>query len=131
MRKGVYTSMLATFSALAEPSRLAIVDLLRGGAQPVGAICDRLRLSQPQVSKHLRVLRDAGLVEAHPRAQQRLYALRREPLRDLDAWLEQFRALWDERLGNLERYLKATPNADARLAESQQPPLVSARTGGL
>jgi DNA-binding transcriptional ArsR family regulator len=123
--------MLNTFSALAEPSRLAIVDLLRAGAQPVGAIGERLRLSQPQVSKHLRVLRDAGLVEAHPRAQQRLYALRREPLRDLDAWLEKFRALWDERLANLERYLEATQGTDVRLEESQKPPLVNTRTSGL
>jgi DNA-binding transcriptional ArsR family regulator len=123
--------MLNTFSALAEPSRLAIVDLLRAGAQPVGAIGERLRLSQPQVSKHLRVLRDAGLVEAHPRAQQRLYALRREPLLDLDAWLEKFRALWDERLANLERYLEATQGTDVRLEESQKPPLVNTRTSGL
>ena len=59
------------------------------------------------------MLRDAGLVEVQPRAQQRLYALRREPLRDLDAWLERFRALWDERLLNLERYLTEMPDDDS------------------
>ncbi len=100
--------MLQTFTALAEPNRLRIIELLRAGPQPVGVIGERLRLYQPQVSKHLRVLRDAGLVDVHPRAQQRLYALRSEPLRDLDTWLEHFRALWDERLSNLERYLVAT-----------------------
>ena len=105
--------MVQTFSALAEPNRLAIVELLRRGPQPVGAIGDRLHLYQVQVSKHLRVLRDAGLVEVHPRAQQRLYALRREPLRDLDVWLERFRALWDERLSNLERYLTEMPDDDS------------------
>jgi DNA-binding transcriptional ArsR family regulator len=97
--------MLQTFTALAEPNRLAIVELLRGGPQPVGAIGDRLKMYQPQVSKHLRVLRDAGLVEVEPRAQQRLYALRQQPLRELDVWLDRFRAMWDERLANLERYL--------------------------
>ena len=105
--------MLQTFSALAEPNRLAIVELLRCGPQPVGAIADRLHLYQAQVSKHLRVLRDARLVDVHPQAQQRLYALRREPLRDLDVWLERFRALWDERLSNLERYLTEMPDDDS------------------
>lgn len=110
--------MLQTFTALAEPNRLAIVELLRRGPQPVGAIGERLHLYQAQVSKHLRVLRDAGLVEVQPRAQQRLYALRREPMRDLDAWLERFRALWDERLLNLERYLSETPDEEPPSSES-------------
>lgn len=100
--------MLHTFSALAEPNRLRIVEFLRAGPQPVGTIGHRLQLQQPQVSKHLRVLREAGLVEVRPRAQQRLYALRPAPLRDLHAWLDHFRALWDERLANLDRYLTAT-----------------------
>ena len=113
IRKPVYTIMLQTFSALAEPNRLAIVELLRRGPQPVGAIGERLHLYQAQVSKHLRVLRDAGLVEVQPRAQQRLYALRREPMRDLDAWLERFRQLWDERLSNLERYLSEMPDDES------------------
>ena len=105
--------MIQTFSALAEPNRLAIVELLRRGPQPVGAIGESLQLYQAQVSKHLRVLRDAGLVEVQPRAQQRVYALRQEPMRDLDAWLERFRALWDERLSKLERYLIEHPEPDA------------------
>lgn len=105
--------MLQTFTALAEPNRLRIVELLRAGPQPVGNIGERLRLQQPQVSKHLRVLRNAGLVDVRPHAQQRVYALRSGPLRDLDAWLERFRALWDERLSNLERYLVEMQQAEA------------------
>lgn len=94
--------MIETFAALGEPSRLRIVELLREGPRPVGAIGAALRLSQPQVSKHLRVLRAARLVEVEPRAQQRLYGLRAKPLRDLNRWLEQSRGLWDERMNQLE-----------------------------
>lgn len=101
----VYLAMLQTLTALAEPNRLAIIDLLRSGPQPVGVIGERLRLGQPQVSKHLKVLRDAGLVAVQPRAQQRVYALHAAPLRALDHWLAPFRAQWDERLSNLEQYL--------------------------
>ena len=93
--------VIETFTALAEPSRLRIVELLLDGARPVGAIGAALRLSQPQVSKHLRVLRAARLVEVEPRAQQRLYGLRAKPLRDLSRWLERSRAVWDERMGQL------------------------------
>jgi DNA-binding transcriptional ArsR family regulator len=111
--------MIETFTALAEPNRLAIVELLRGGAQPVGTIGTRLRMNQPQVSKHLRVLRDARLVEVQPRAQQRLYALRQEPLRELDAWLERFRSLWEERFENLDRYLAEMPDESGSDADAQ------------
>ena len=98
--------MNATLSALAEPNRLQIVDFLRGGPRPVGAIAGELRLRQPQVSKHLRVLSEAGLVEAHPVAQQRIYRLRSEPFQELDAWLESYRRLWDERLDRLDEVLQ-------------------------
>jgi DNA-binding transcriptional ArsR family regulator len=97
--------MLATLTALAEPNRLRIVELLRGKPHAVGAIGDRLGLAQPQVSKHLRVLRAAGLVEVAPRAQQRLYALRAEPFTELDRWLEPYRRYWSDRLDALERHL--------------------------
>ena len=76
--------MLDTFRALAEPSRLRIVELLSGGPLPVGTVVDRLGIRQPQASKHLRVLSEAGLVEVRPIAQQRIYALRPEPLQELD-----------------------------------------------
>ena len=94
-----------TLSALAEPNRLQIVELLRAGPSPVADICARIRLGQPQVSKHLRVLRNAGLVHVRPRGQQRLYALRAAPLRELDAWLERFRDIWGARFDQLDALL--------------------------
>ena len=98
--------MIETFAALAEPNRLRIVELLRAGACPVGEIGERLHLQQPQVSKHLRVLKDAGLVEVEVRAQQRFYELRAEPLRELNEWLDRFRAVWDEQFDRLDDYLE-------------------------
>jgi DNA-binding transcriptional ArsR family regulator len=89
--------MVETLSALAEPNRLKIVEALRSGPKPVARICERTRLGQPQASKHLRTLRNAGLVHVEPRAQQRFYALRAAPLRELDRWLERFRAIWGSR----------------------------------
>jgi len=97
--------MLETLTALAEPHRFEIVELLRDGPRPVGEIVDRLGLHQPQVSKHLRVLSDAGLVEVHPAAQQRIYKLRPQPLHELDTWLESYRRLWDERFDRLDDLL--------------------------
>jgi DNA-binding transcriptional ArsR family regulator len=92
----------ATLSALAEPNRLRIVELLRDRPRPVGEIAERLRLRQPQVSKHLRVLSDAGLVDVRPVAQQRIYQLRSEPFSELDRWLETFRRSMDDRFSRLE-----------------------------
>ena len=100
--------MIATLAALAEPNRLRIVELLRGGPRPVGEIGARLRLHQPQVSKHLRVLKQAGLVESQTDAQRRLYELRPQALFELDAWLEPYRRYWTEQLEVLERRLEAT-----------------------
>jgi len=94
--------MNATLSALAEPNRLRIVELLRERPRPVGEIAERLRLRQPQVSKHLRVLSDAGLVDVRPLAQQRIYQLRSEPFTELDKWLETFRRRADERFDRLD-----------------------------
>jgi DNA-binding transcriptional ArsR family regulator len=99
--------MMATLAALAEPNRLRIVELLRGGPRPVGEIGSRLRLHQPQVSKHLRVLKEAGLVEARTDAQRRLYELRPQALFELHAWLEPYRRYWSARLGALERRLES------------------------
>ena len=97
--------MLTTLNALAEPNRLHIVELLRDGPCSVGEIAERLRLRQPQVSKHLRVLSDAGFVEVHPVAQQRIYELRAQPFHELDAWLESYRHIWNARFDRLETYL--------------------------
>ena len=95
----------AIFEVLAEPVRRRILDALREGEQPVGVLADELGLTQPTVSKHLRVLRDAGLVRVRPDAQRRWYGLRVEPLLELDAWLEPYRTLWDGPLDALERHL--------------------------
>lgn len=95
-----------TFSALAEPNRLDIVELLRDVPLPVGEIADRLGLNQPQVSKHLRVLSDAGLVEVQPVANKRIYKLRPKSLMELDEWLESFRHIWEERFDRLDEYLR-------------------------
>ncbi|MGE0040391.1 MAG: ArsR/SmtB family transcription factor [Vicinamibacterales bacterium] len=97
--------MLETITALAEPNRFRIVELLGSGGRPVNEIGARLGLNQPQVSKHLRVLKAAGLVDVEPRAQQRVYQLRPEPLRELHAWLEQYRRLWDARFTALDGLL--------------------------
>ncbi|MFD0698253.1 ArsR/SmtB family transcription factor [Paenibacillus sp. GCM10027628] len=95
-----------TFSALAEPNRLNMVELLRDGPLTVGEIADRLHLNQPQVSKHLRVLSDAGIVEVHPVANRRIYKLRPQSLIDLNVWMESFRRLWEERFDRLDDYLR-------------------------
>ncbi len=102
-----------TWSALAEPNRLRIVELLGGGPLTVGEIADRLGLQQPQASKHLRVLAEAGIVEARAAGNRRLYRLRLEPFQALDAWLESFRHLTNQRLDHLERYLRALQGIEA------------------
>lgn len=94
--------MLETFVALAEPNRLRIIDVLRNGPRCVNEIGDRLHLNQPQVSKHLRVLKQAGLVDVQARAQQRVYTIRAESLRQLHHWLEQYRQLWEARFDELD-----------------------------
>jgi DNA-binding transcriptional ArsR family regulator len=95
-----------TFSALAEPNRFDIVELLRDGPLPVGEIAERLDLNQPQTSKHLRVLSDAGLVEVQPAANKRIYKLRAQPLQELDTWLDNYRRIWEEKFDNLDIYLR-------------------------
>jgi DNA-binding transcriptional ArsR family regulator len=96
----------STLNALAEPNRLRIVELLRDGPRPVGEIARRLKLRQPQASKHLHVLNAAGIVIVHPVAQQRLYQLRPAPFIELGSWLETFRRLWEDRLDVLDDYLQ-------------------------
>src|SRR5206468_12349203 len=97
--------MESVFAIIAEPNRRAILNLLVVSEQSVGAIERRLRMPQPTVSKHLRVLREAGFVESTVDAQRRLYRLKPEPLRQLDAWLAPFRRLWSAHLDALERHL--------------------------
>jgi DNA-binding transcriptional ArsR family regulator len=109
--------MLETFRALAEPNRLQIVELLLGGPRPVGDMVDQLGLRQPQVSKHLRVLSDAGLVDVRVDAQRRIYALRPAPLQELEVWLERYRRIWEgnfQRLDALLDGMKATEKNQGR-----------------
>src|SRR3974390_3054797 len=94
----------SALQVLAEPHRQAILDRLRDGEQPVSALVDHLGLSQPAVSKHLRVLKETGFVESRVDAQRRLYRIRPEPLQEIDAWLSSFRRFWSEHLDALERH---------------------------
>lgn len=102
-----------TIAVIAEPSRRRILDLLLEGEQPVNALVEGLDMSQPAVSKHLRILREAGLVSARPNGQSRLYSLRSEPLIELDQWLEPYRQMWRVSLTRLEEHL-AAPDQPAR-----------------
>ncbi|ABF42464.1 transcriptional regulator, ArsR family [Candidatus Koribacter versatilis Ellin345] len=104
---------MEAFEIIAEPNRRAILSLLAGSEQSVGEIERQLRMTQPTVSKHLRVLRDAGFVEATVDAQRRLYRLRPEPFQEVDAWLDQFRRFWSAHVDALERHLD-------RMAQSKQ-----------
>jgi DNA-binding transcriptional ArsR family regulator len=97
--------MESAFEIIAEPNRRAILSLLVSSEQSVGEIERQLRMSQPTVSKHLRVLREAGFVESTVDAQRRLYRLRPEPFREMDTWLAQFRRFWSTHVDALERYL--------------------------
>lgn len=96
---------LTSFTALAEPNRLHIVELLRNGPRPVNEIVERLRLNQPQVSKHLHILADAGIVDVTPIANQRVYELRPQPFKELDSWLEKYRHMWNARFERLDEIL--------------------------
>ncbi len=102
--------MASTFEVLAEPRRREILDLLRGGERQVGDLVGKLPLTQPTVSKHLKVLREAGLVEVRHDAQRRWYRLRPEPLVEIDSWLAPYRQLWTASLDALERHLDAMPD---------------------
>jgi DNA-binding transcriptional ArsR family regulator len=95
-----------TFLALGEPNRFRIVELLRTGPRPVNDIGGRLGLRQSQVSQHLKVLKDVGLVEVEPRAQQRLYRLRAQPLKQLHKWLGRYRLIWEERFEQLDEIVE-------------------------
>jgi DNA-binding transcriptional ArsR family regulator len=97
-----------SFEVLAEPARRQILDLLRTRERSVGELVDDLRMSQPGVSKHLRVLRDVGLVQARVEAQRRFYRVRPEPLAEIDAWLAPYRQMWSTGLNALEAHLATT-----------------------
>lgn len=101
----MYTDVETAFNVIAEPNRRAILSLLASSERSVREIEQRLRLAQPSVSKHLRILRDAGFVQSRVDAQRRLYRLRPEPLREVDTWLSPFRRFWATHVDALERHL--------------------------
>lgn len=107
-----------TLSALAEPNRLRIVEMLREKPYPVGEIANRLTLRQPQVSKHLRVLTDAGIVRVNPHANQRIYQLQSKPFLEMDRWLETFQKIWEKRLDTLDAYLQEMKQEELRDRQS-------------
>ncbi len=110
-----------TLTALAEPNRLRIVELLREGPRSVGDITTRLALRQPQVSKHLRVLSEAGLVKARPVAQQRVYQLQAEPFEELDSWVGSFRRIWEARLDTLDELLQTLKEEQKQAQAPKEP----------
>jgi DNA-binding transcriptional ArsR family regulator len=105
--RSVTYSAEATFSALADPTRRAVLDLLRKGRQPAGQIAQAFPVSRPAISKHLRLLRRAHLVNEHREGRHRFYHLNPEPLRAVDSWLEQYRAFWTTSLNNLKAFVEA------------------------
>jgi DNA-binding transcriptional ArsR family regulator len=106
---------MTIFEVLVEPNRRRILDLLGAAERPVGELVQHLELSQPAVSKHLRILREAGLVEVRGDAQRRLYSVRPEPLRAIDDWLAPYRRMWTASLDRLEAHLDTMPeNNDLR-----------------
>jgi DNA-binding transcriptional ArsR family regulator len=113
--------MESSFSIVAEPNRRAILSLLACAERSVGELERELHLSQPSVSKHLRVLKDAGFVQSRVQAQRRLYRLRPEPLQELDAWLTPFRRFWSTHLDALERHLDRMDRTDRVLDAHRTP----------
>jgi DNA-binding transcriptional ArsR family regulator len=105
--QSVTYSQKATFQALADPTRRAVLDLLRRGSQPAGQIAGAFPVSRPAISKHLRLLRRAHLVREHREGRHRVYQLNPEPLRAVDSWLEQYRSFWSASLANLKAFVEA------------------------
>ena len=113
--------MDSPFTVLAEPSRRAILTLLASGERSVGELTSALDLSQPSVSKHLRVLREAGFVEATIDAQRRVYRVRLEPLQEVDAWMAPFRRHWSAHVDALERHLDRTTTPSRARKQRRKP----------
>ncbi|HEX5475131.1 MAG TPA: metalloregulator ArsR/SmtB family transcription factor [Vicinamibacterales bacterium] len=117
---GIFWSVDSAFSIIAEPNRRAILTLLVASEQSVGELERQLRMTQPTVSKHLRVLREAGLVEATVDAQRRVYRVKPEPLLEIEMWLAPFRRLWSTHLDALERHLDRTHRSVQRKPRKRQ-----------
>src|SRR5713101_1192861 len=112
--------MIETLRALAEPNRFQIVELLLNGPRPVGDMVQHLRLRQPQVSKHLRVLSDAGLVDVRVDAQRRIYALRPEALQELEVWLERYRRIWESNFQRLDTLLDELKTGERKIKRKKR-----------
>lgn len=110
----------ATFQALADPTRRAVLDLLRRGSQPAGQIASAFPVSRPAISKHLRLLRRAHLVREHREGRHRVYQLNPEPLRAVDTWLEQYRGFWMTSLNNLKAFVEAEYARETEAASRKQ-----------
>lgn len=99
------TPMQVTLLTIAEPNRFNIIELLKQGPHSVSEIVQALNIGQPQVSRHLRILSEAGLVRSRTKAQQRIYSLKAKPFQELDEWFDSFSILWEERLDNFDDYM--------------------------
>lgn len=112
----------ATFQALADPTRRAVLDLLRRGSQPAGQIAEAFPVSRPAISKHLRLLRRAHLVREHREGRHRVYQLNPEPLRAVDSWIEQYRSFWSVSLNSLKAFVEAEHARETRSASDSPTP---------
>ena len=110
----------AAFQALADPTRRAVLDLLRRGSQPAGQIANAFPVSRPAISKHLRLLRRAHLVREHREGRNRIYQLNPEPLRAVDSWIEQYRVFWTASLNSLKAFVEAEHEREAEEASRKQ-----------
>ena len=111
-----------TFQALADPTRRAVLDLLRRGSQPAGQIAEAFTVTRPAISKHLKLLRRAHLVHEHREGRNRVYQLNPEPLRAVDSWLEQYRSFWSASLANLKTFVEAEHARETEAARAAQKP---------
>jgi DNA-binding transcriptional ArsR family regulator len=125
--RSVTYSPEATFSALADPTRRAVLDLLRQGSQPAGRIAQAFPVSRPAISKHLRLLRRAHLVQERREGRHRFYQLNPAPLKAVDSWLEQYRAFWQTSLTNLKTYVETECQRDFRTPDEKEMKLTSRR----
>jgi DNA-binding transcriptional ArsR family regulator len=120
---------LSVLEVVAEPTRRRLLDAVRGGERSVGELVEAVGMHQPGVSRHLKVLRDAGLVEVRRDAQRRLYRIRPEPLMEIDAWLEPYRAEWSARLDSLDRHLAQTATPASVAVQPADPTASAGPTG--
>jgi len=119
--RSVTYSSEATFQALADPTRRAVLDLLRRGSQPAGEIAGAFPVSRPAISKHLRLLRRAHLVHEHREGRHRVYQLNPEPLRAVDSWLDEYRRFWSVSLTNLKQFVEAEHAKESRQHRTTRP----------